>query len=392
MQTLGVFDSGLGGFNVVANLRANSDIDIVFLADHKNLPYGTKSDDQLKAILVSNMQWFISKNISSILIACNTASNYIDFLREQFPELNIFSIIEITSKQFTDENLIIFGTDKTVEVKKYDEYLNRPNKYHALSSLAELVENNDLALLKEYLRKSLKKYKRDKNNKYLLACTHYSIVANLFKLYLNENIYDSIGPVVEYFKNYRGNRNLEVYTTGNIKVLDEQLTDIFKYNLEIKPAYDDFKIVVVSDNHGKLGVLYDIVETHKDASVFIHCGDVELNDDIINKFYVVSGNNDYYSSYAQNLVIKVLSETIYVTHGHEYIPFKRMNHLHEVGQKLNASIVCFGHEHIYKVKQYNDLLVVNPGSLNYNRDGSKPSYMTIQVKENKYVINRLEVE
>lgn len=79
MQKLGVFDSGIGGFNVVNKLKQTVSADIVFLADHKNLPYGDKSEEKMKEILVENIQWFSNKNIKQVLIACNTASTYIDF-------------------------------------------------------------------------------------------------------------------------------------------------------------------------------------------------------------------------------------------------------------------------------------------------------------------------
>ena len=140
MSTLGVFDSGLGGFNVVSHLRAHSDVDIVFLADHKNLPYGLKDDETLIKILKENIQWFKDKDINHVLIACNTASNFIDELRSSFKDMRIVSIIELTASQFSDEELIIFGTNVTVKSKKYDELLNKNHQYHALSDLASLVE------------------------------------------------------------------------------------------------------------------------------------------------------------------------------------------------------------------------------------------------------------
>lgn len=391
METLGVFDSGLGGFNIVANLRKHSDINIAFLADHKNLPYGRKNDEQLQAILKTNMQWFIDKGINKVLIACNTASTYIDFLRAEFPNLEIFSIIEITAKQFTNEKLVIFGTDKTCENKKYDEYMGYANNYHALSDLAEIIENNDKNEIKIYLKSELASYKRQDLN-FLLACTHYSIVEDVFAKYLCGNIYDSVNVTIDYFKDYPGERKLDVYTSGNIKVLADQLYAIFDYEVMIKPFLEEYKIVLVSDNHGLLGPLIEVIDKHKDASLFIHCGDVELNDDILNKFYVVNGNNDYFSPFDDNLLIEIMDKKIYVTHGHEYMPFKRIDFLYQEAVNLDVDIVCFGHEHIYQVHEIKDKLIVNPASLNYNRDQSKPCYMVITVLADGYKTERIEVE
>ena len=35
------------------------------------------------------------------------------------------------------------------------------------------------------------------------------------------------------------------------------------------------KIIVVSDSHGKQGILEQIVEKHPDADAYLHCGDIE---------------------------------------------------------------------------------------------------------------------
>ena len=43
------------------------------------------------------------------------------------------------------------------------------------------------------------------------------------------------------------------------------------------------KIVVVSDSHGRIEVLQEILDKHQDASAFIHCGDIELPTDYFNE-------------------------------------------------------------------------------------------------------------
>ncbi len=387
MAKLGVFDSGLGGFNVVYKLREKLDIDIVFLADHKNLPYGLKSDEELKNILDNNMQWFIDKGIDHVLIACNTASNYIEYLREKFKDLTIDSIIEITAQQFSNEDLVIFGTNKTVENKKYDFYLNKNHMYQALSDLASLVEENDHLKIKEYLKEQLSSYK-DFNNNYLLACTHYSLVMDDFKDILDGNIYDSISSVLEYYKDYSGNKTLKVYSSGNIKVLSDQINAIFNLDVKVLPYKKDYKIVVVSDNHGLYGVLADVLEVHKDASVFVHCGDVELNDNLLNKFYVVNGNNDYFKQFDDHILLSIYDKKYYITHGHEYMRFDRHKKLAQKGSDLNVDIVFYGHEHVYQETLLDNLILLNPGSLYYNRDGNPPSYATINVSENNFEIIR----
>lgn len=390
MSTLGVFDSGLGGFNVVAHLRAHSDVNIVYLADHKNLPYGLKDEESLKAILIENLQWFKDKGIMHVLIACNTASNYITYLRENFSDMKIDSIIEITASQFEDEDLIIFGTNVTSNVKKYDELLNKKHEYHALSDLASLVEFNDDVETNKYLKEALKKYKGQKH-KYLLACTHYSIVEELFEKYLEGEIFDSIGPIPSLYNNLSGERSLEVYTSGNIKILKDQLASMFDYHGQVLPYSKQYKIVLVSDNHGRYEPLLRVVEEHPDASVFIHCGDVELKDHFIeHNFYVVNGNNDYYSPFEDHIILDIEDLRIYITHGHEYPRFSRYHDLHEYAKSINADFVCYGHEHVYKELYIDDMLLINPGSLFYNRDQTSPSYAILTINGKDVSVKRID--
>lgn len=390
MEKLGVFDSGLGGFNVVANLRKNSDVDIVFLADHKNLPYGEKTDDELKTILLNNMQWFEDQGINHVLIACNTASAYVEYLRAHKPQMQIDSIIEITSKQLDGEDLIIFGTSKTVENKKYDECLNQTHTYKALSQLASLVEENDEFAIMQYLKAELADIQQNQN--YLLGCTHYSIVQEMFKELLPGVYFDSIEPVNNYYANLSGDNQLEIYSTGNIKLLSDQLLNIFDYKVNVLPHKRDFKIVLVSDNHGLYAPLLEVLEKHHDASVFIHCGDVELNDPIMNQFYTVNGNNDYLVRYVDNITLNIYDQVYYITHGHEYMRQGRLENLYNHGKLINARAVFYGHEHIFKESYIDEMLLLNPGSLFYNRDKMDPSYAIIEVSDEKLIVKRQGLE
>lgn len=391
MQKLGVFDSGIGGFNIVSELRKHTDLNIVFLADHKNLPYGNKEDEQLKAILLNNMQWFADKEINHVLIACNTASTYIDYLRESFPHMKIESIIEITASQFKeDKTLMIFGTKKTVTSMIYNRHLKSDANYLALNDLASLVELNNKEVIKEYLEQQLKDIKIDQD--FLLACTHYSIVKDLFETILNKSVYDSVIPTIEHFKNYSGEHHLEVFSSGNIKILKDQLLEIFNYDVKVNPKYDEYKIVVVSDNHGRYAPISKVLADNKDASAFIHCGDVELEPQLVSDFYAVSGNNDYFHNFPKHLILEIGHLRVYVTHGDEHMRYKRINNIYKDGKNLNADLICYGHEHVYEETWIDDVLVLNPGSLFYNRDNSAISYAIVSVNNDNYTVKKISIQ
>ena len=81
---IGVFDSGVGGISACKELRRLlPTADIVFLADRKNAPYGTKSEDELTELVKTDVKRLRDLGASRILIACCTASTVYDRLPDK---------------------------------------------------------------------------------------------------------------------------------------------------------------------------------------------------------------------------------------------------------------------------------------------------------------------
>ena len=53
MKTVGVFDSGVGGKSVVnAIQKAIPDVNVIYVDDKENVPYGDKTPDQLYQLVL----------------------------------------------------------------------------------------------------------------------------------------------------------------------------------------------------------------------------------------------------------------------------------------------------------------------------------------------------
>lgn len=71
---IGLFDSGLGGLTVVRRVRDRlPDVDLLFFADQKHVPYGDRDPDDLHALLEANLQWLDAQGVRAIVMACNTS-------------------------------------------------------------------------------------------------------------------------------------------------------------------------------------------------------------------------------------------------------------------------------------------------------------------------------
>ena len=53
MAKIVVFDSGMGSLSIIKPIQKKVNADIIYFADQKNFPYGTKSVLELKKIIKS---------------------------------------------------------------------------------------------------------------------------------------------------------------------------------------------------------------------------------------------------------------------------------------------------------------------------------------------------
>ena len=199
-QPIGVFDSGLGGLNVLKELRKEFPSEkYIYLGDTKRFPYGQKSAEAIIEIARQNVEFLISKNVKMIVIACGTAtSQALETLQKEY-DLPIIGIIEptvINLKDRIDErnNTIgVIATKGTVRSgmweKKISEYMPTAEIVcHPAPLLATMAEegwiSNKVAeyTVKEYMKlfKSV--------DKLILGCTHYPLFKELMEKELPKHV------------------------------------------------------------------------------------------------------------------------------------------------------------------------------------------------------------
>ncbi|CAM2879667.1 metallophosphoesterase [Erysipelothrix tonsillarum] len=149
------------------------------------------------------------------------------------------------------------------------------------------------------------------------------------------------------------------------------------------------EIIVCSDNHGKAKVLKDILQAYPNADAYIHCGDNELDYDAMKPFHAVTGNNDYYYQYPEYLVVELGDTRIFVAHGHLMRYRKIEEDIIALAKEHRCNIACYGHTHVPVVKDVDGILLVNPGSLYYNRDGSPTCFAKITISDDKVTVEEL---
>ena len=136
-------------------------------------------------------------------------------------------------------------------------------------------------------------------------------------------------------------------------------------------------IILVSDSHRQTECLKQIRKMYPNAYAYLHAGDSELPRQLTEGYACVQGNCDYYGDYESEVVFEVEGHRILLVHGHHDIGYGSLFGLVRHARERGCDIVCFGHTHVPYDEQFEDIHLFNPGSLSYNRDGSKPSYMIL---------------
>ncbi len=189
---IGIFDSGLGGLSALKEVRRLlPSADIVYFGDTGRVPYGTRSRNTIIKYAMQDMNFLLSHNVDSVLIACGTvSSNAIEVLREKFPGTKIIGVIESGAKaavRATKNKLVgITGTGATVNSRAFEKCLLSLDSGIKTVSTAcpmfvPLVENGFISPDDEVTRLVAKRYLADIKNAgcdtLILGCTHFPIIS-----------------------------------------------------------------------------------------------------------------------------------------------------------------------------------------------------------------------
>ncbi len=151
------------------------------------------------------------------------------------------------------------------------------------------------------------------------------------------------------------------------------------------------KILVVSDSHGNNTNLKKAVRAFgprgEQLEMLIHLGDVQGSLEGIERLVdcpveAVSGNCDFIPGLPGTKIISIGSEKALITHGHRYGCKMGTGTMKELAEANGAGMVLFGHTHMPLLENYQDMKIMNPGSISQPRqEGHRPTYLVITVKE-----------
>lgn len=189
-NSLGIFDSGLGGLTVLKQILAVNGYDrIVYFGDTGRVPYGTRSRETIQKYAMQDVRFLLSKQIDEIIIACGTVSaNAIDQLKSAF-SLPITGVIDVSAQAAARETkngrIGVIGTKATIASRVYLQKLHTLAPQVQVFSVAcplfvPLVEYGfakaDSDIVDKTCQFYLQELKEKEIDTLILGCTHYPLL------------------------------------------------------------------------------------------------------------------------------------------------------------------------------------------------------------------------
>src|SRR3954447_7468469 len=217
-MAIGVFDSGVGGLSVHHRLVERfPKADFVYLADQANAPYGGRPGEEIVDLTRAGCERLFAEGCDLVVLACNTAASVAlrrlqqtwlpGYRRALGRPVNVLGIVVPTIEAATGlpweheaqwreekaekvEVLGVFSTPATTRSRVYEIEIDKRRHDVAVFSepcpeLARMIEAGagavELAIDVEKHVRALSQRIGRAPDRAILGCTHYEIVADIFR-------------------------------------------------------------------------------------------------------------------------------------------------------------------------------------------------------------------
>ncbi len=219
---IGIFDSGHGGLTIYKQLVKDlPHIQFVYLGDHANTPYGNRTSQDILELTKQGVKYLFDTGCKLVILGCNTATAIAcrtlqdTWLPQNYPHHNILGIVAPTVEAATNtpwhvqtplpenkdntDTIAIFATTQTINSNAFIEEIHKRCPHitvvqQACPQLVSAIEKNVpqknlQKLIQNYVHQMRIKNKGKEATHAILGCTHYQLVADLFKEALGKNVH-----------------------------------------------------------------------------------------------------------------------------------------------------------------------------------------------------------
>ena len=184
-RPIGVFDSGVGGVSVLRELvRLLPRERFIYYGDNKNAPYGTRSEEEIRALSLDVANWLLGRDVKAMLVACNTATSAaVATLRERLsiPVVGMEPALKPAYELHADGKILVLATPATLRQAKFHRLYERYGEHAVALPCPELVEFVESGRcegdeIDAYLARRFADVQGEKLAAAVLGCTHFSFL------------------------------------------------------------------------------------------------------------------------------------------------------------------------------------------------------------------------
>lgn len=256
---VGIFDSGIGGLSVLHQaMKMIPYAQFLYYADEKHVPYGEKSEDEIKGFVEEILNFLIGQGVDAIVIACNTATSVATKeFRGRFPVpiVGMEPAVKKALEQYRDtgKRILVTATPVTIAGSKLHSLLERVDtEHHAdlipLPMLVRFAEKGEFESkeIDEYLKKILAGFDLEEYAAVVLGCTHFNYFKENFRRVFPGDIHfvdGNEGTVRELIRKLAdkceeyGKQEVEYFYSGE-KVKGDELERLKNYLNQLDKMYE----------------------------------------------------------------------------------------------------------------------------------------------------------
>ena len=193
------FDSGIGGLSVLHYaMKILPHEEFIFFADEDNVPYGTKSRQEVLSFVDSAFEFLTAQGVAAIVVACNTATSVaVKKMREKYslPIIGMEPALKLALDTFPNRKVLVAATAITITGKKIRRLIERLHaenfaRLKALPMLVEFAERQEFtsSAVENYLRAELNGCDWENFSSLVLGCTHFNYFKDTFRKILPAHV------------------------------------------------------------------------------------------------------------------------------------------------------------------------------------------------------------
>ena len=258
-QPIGFFDSGIGGLPYLERVRELLPEErFVYLADRRHFPYGVRSRDAIRDIVITAVSELVDAvRPKIVVVACNTASVVsLSELRRIFnlPFVGVVPAIKPAGTVAPGARIGVLATERTVQDPYVANLIREfaPNNELVLVSAGGLVETIESGLavtscdeIIGVLRRSAEKLIAESVHVVVLGCTHF--------IHIRDELSELLGDEVPVLDSVEGVARQIVRVCGHAGHAPHVATDRHEEDLLLVTGDDDG-----GENYHRLAVKYNL--------------------------------------------------------------------------------------------------------------------------------------